>query len=89
MLRLRRRRARRDQVGFDLRLKAARQFEPAGAKWKVHPRQAGVEPGTQKIVWITAHRIVLVEQRPHPCAQVLGNRLLVDAHRNPAALPSS
>jgi len=62
------RRTRGGQFVLNLRLKAARQVEPAGAERKVHPRQAGVEPGTQEIVWITAHRVVFVEQCPHPCA---------------------
>ena len=83
-----RRRARRGQLVFDLRLKAARQVEPAGAAREVHPGQSRIEPGSQEFTCI-ARRIVLVQQRPHPSVQILRNRLLVDAHRNSAALPST
>jgi hypothetical protein len=76
------------QVGFDLRLKASRELQPAGAAGEVHPGQAGIEPGCQEFTCI-ARRIVLLQQRPHPRVQILRNRLLVDAHRNSPALPST
>ena len=67
-------------AAFDLFLKALPHTETAVALWKLEPRKARVEPCAEKLLRISALRVVCGEQLPNSGIQIVGNRLFVECH---------
>ncbi len=84
-------RARRGKLGVDLRLIGVRQVQPTDTRRKVHPGQASVEPGAQKVPRVAGDRIALLEERLHPLVQIFfsGHCAPPGWAWNPCAAPSS
>ena len=68
------------QRGVELFLKALPHTETAVALWKLEPRKARVEPCAEKLLRISALRVVCGEQLPNSGIQIVGNRFFVECH---------